>query len=132
MTALEQAIAEVGKDISSVTPEHIAQLLQVQAEVQREHDVQRALAAYQLAVRNWQLNNDQRGYYGLPLLPKPEVPAIVTEYFQQVQNSRPDKLKPKQAYYAGMREGLRRSTSGKPMDQLLAEVSAEEQSVMSS
>jgi hypothetical protein len=130
MTPLEQAIADLGTDITSITTDHIAQLLQIQAEVQHEHDVQQALGAYQLALQNWQLNNQQRGWYGLPLLPRPEPEPMLVEFFKQAQNSAPDRLTAKQAYYAGIREGLRRVVSGPALDRFLAAVNTEEQNAI--
>lgn len=108
--------AQVG-DLAQWGPEHIRVLLATQTTSNDEAEFVRQLDEYNKQLESNALNNEQRGWYGLPLLPKPLPNAFLYQFVGNIKTKvdaipvSPDSTKKNLqiAYFNGIKEGLRRA-----------------------
>lgn len=123
LSAFEKKVAtlraQVG-DLAQWGPEHIKVLLETETVANDEHQFVETLREYNNQLVSNALNNEQRGWYGLPLLPKPLPNAFLYQFIGNIKTKvdaipvSPDSTKKNLqiAYFNGIKEGLRRQGAG--------------------
>ncbi len=123
-TPLQQAIsalfAAAGPGLKQLTPDQLNQLIAIQAANQSEHDVIEALKTFAVQFEANVLNNEQRGWYHLPLLPPVPLPPIVESFMASIPAL--PQPGPLDTFYAGMVEAIRSFVSAELQGPILAQI----------